>query len=131
MGKYQNDDMLDAALDYIKNNATKLTVCSSQPTNYNEAVNAPASSGYALADVVVDSTDFTHAAGDTSGRKTTVAQQSDILIDVTGTAQHIALVGTIASVNTLLYVTTCTSQSLTAANNVTVPAWDIELRDAA
>jgi hypothetical protein len=29
----------------------------------------------------------------------------------------------------LLYVTTCTSQALTAGNTVTVPAWDIEIAD--
>jgi hypothetical protein len=30
----------------------------------------------------------------------------------------------------LLYVTTCTSQSLTSGGTVTVPAWDIEIADA-
>lgn len=122
MAKWQNDLMLDAALDYIKNNATVLTVCSAQPTTYAEAT-----STYKLADVTVDSTDFTHANGDTSGRKTTVAAQSAVPIDTTGTATHIAL----CSGTVLLYVTTCTSQALTSGGTVDVPAWDIELADAA
>lgn len=131
MSKWQNDDILDEALNYIVNNANKMTVCSAQPTTYGEAVNEAASSGYMLADVVISSADFTGPAnGDTSGRKITVNQQSSILIDDTGSATHVALVDT-GSSGTLLYVTTCTSQSLTSGNNVTIPAWDIELYDAA
>jgi hypothetical protein len=131
MAKWQNDTILDQALNYIKSNANKLTVCSAQPTTYAEAVNVAASSGYMLADIVISSADFTGPAnGDTSGRKVTVNQQADVLIDATGSATHIALVDT-GSSGTLLYVTTCTSQSLTQGNNVTIPAWDVELYDAA
>jgi hypothetical protein len=122
MGKWQNDLMLDAALDYLKNNAVLLTVCSTQPTTYAEA-----SATYKLADVTIDSADFTHSGGVINGRRTTIAQQADILIDATGDAQHIALCSGAA----LLYVVTCATQSLTSGNYVTVPAWDVELRDAA
>jgi hypothetical protein len=114
--------MLDAALDYV-GAATLLTVCSAQPTTYAEA-----SSTYKLADVVVDSGDFSKANGDSSGRKLTVAQQASVPIDSTGTATHVALA--ISGSSTLLYVTTCTSQSLTSDGTVTVPAWDIEIADA-
>jgi hypothetical protein len=52
-----------------------------------------------------------------------------VLIDTSGTATHVALlfVGSV----TLLYVTTCTSQALTAngSNTVNFPAWDIEIAD--
>lgn len=120
MGKWQNDLVLDAMLDYLKNNATLLTVCSTQPTTYTEA-----SSTYKLADVAIDSTDFSHANGDTNGRKTTIAQQATITVDSNGTAQHIAL----CTGSALLYVTTCNSQVLTAGNTVTVPAWDVEVAD--
>jgi hypothetical protein len=122
MPKWQNDLMLDAALDYT-GAATLLTVCSAQPTTYAEA-----SSTYKLADVVVDSGDFSKANGDSSGRKLTVAQQASVPIDSTGTATHVALA--ISGSSTLLYVTTCTSQSLTSGGTVTVPAWDIEIADA-
>jgi hypothetical protein len=50
-----------------------------------------------------------------------------VLIDTSGTAAYIALVdGT-----RLLYVTTCTSQVLTAngSNTVNFPAWDVEIAD--
>lgn len=132
MAKWQNDTMLDQALNWIKNNADKITICNAQPTTYAEATDIPASSGYRMVDGSINSADFTGpAAGDTSGRKVTVNQQSSLSIDVTDTATHIALVGTIASVNTLMYVTTCTAQALTLGNKVTIPAWDIEIRDAA
>jgi hypothetical protein len=120
MGKIVHDDVLDGALNIIKNNATLMTVCSAQPATRAEAV-----STYALADVAVSSSDFTLANGDASGRKCTVAQKTGVTVDGSGTATHIALVdGT-----RLLYVTTCTSQVLTAGNTVNVPAWDIEIAD--
>lgn len=124
MAKIVHDDVLDGALNVIKNNATRQTVCSAQPTTFAEG-----NATYALADVTMASGDFTIANGDTSGRKVTVAAKSGVLIDVTGTATHIALLDVTNS--KLLYVTTCTSQALTAngSNTVNVPAWDIELAD--
>lgn len=118
MAKAAPDAMLDASLDYVAA-STVLLVCSSEPADRAAALAA------ALADVTVDSGDFTKADGDTSGRKVTVAQQSNVPIDTSGTATHIALIdGTV-----LRYVTTCTSQALTAGGTVTVPAWDIEIAD--
>ena len=124
MAKFTPDAILDKMADYIIANATRLVVCSTQPTTYTEA-----NATYALADVTIDSSDFTKANGDTSGRKVTVAAQSGVLIDTSGTAQHIALLNVAGS--ELLYVTTCTSQVLTAngTNTVNVPAWDIEVAD--
>lgn len=121
MAKAANDSVMDAALDKVAT-STILTVCSAQPTTRTEAVTT-----YALADVVIDGADFTKANGDTSGRKTTVAQQSSITIDTSGTANHVA----ICDATDLLYVTTCTSQALTAGGTVTVGAWDIEIADPA
>ena len=122
MAKFANDDVLDGLLNVVVDNSSKLVVCSSQPTNYTEATTT-----YALAEVSVDSGDFTIANGDSSGRKVTIAQQDDLSIDVSGTAEHIALVDDTNS--ELLFVTTCTSQALTSANTVTVPAWKIEVSD--
>lgn len=119
MAKWINDSVLDAALDLIAT-GTILTVCSAQPTNRTEAVTT-----YKLADVVIDSGDFSKANGDTNGRKVTVAQQADIPVDTNGTATHIA----ICDGTNLLLVTTCTSQVLTAGNTVTVPAFDDEIAD--
>ena len=125
MAKAAPDILMDGALDVIAT-ATKQIACSAQPTTYAEA-----NATYALADIVIDGADFTKANGDTSGRKVTVAAQSGVLIDTSGTANHIALVRTADS--TLIYVTTCTSLALTAngSNTVNFPAWDIEIADPA
>ena len=125
MAKAAPDIVMDGALDIIAT-ATKQIACSAQPTTYTEA-----NATYALADVVIDSGDFTKANGDTSGRKVTVAAQTGVLIDTSGTATHIALVRTADS--TLIYVTTCTSLALTAngSNTVNFPAWDVEIADPA
>lgn len=122
MAKWQNDSVLDAALDYVKNNVTQECVCNAQPTTYAEAT-----STYKLAlKTGLTSGSFTGPAnGDTSGRKLTVNQQASITVDTGGTATHIAL----CSGSVLILVTTCTSQVLTGGNTVTVPAWDIELSD--
>jgi len=122
MGKSIHDNVLDAALNYIKNNATELTVCSTEPTTYAEAHTT-----YKLADVTIDSDDFTGPAnGDSSGRKITVNEQADIDVDTTGDAEHVALTN---GSDTLILVTTCTLQGLTQGNTVTVPAFDDEIAD--
>lgn len=120
MGKSVHDDVLDGAWDVL-DQSNLMIVCSSQPTTRTEAVVT-----FALADVAMTiNTDYTKANGDTSGRKVTVAAKSSVTVDSSGTATHVALVdGT-----RLLYVTTCTSQALTAGNTVNIPAWDAEILD--
>lgn len=71
--------------------------------------------------------DFVKANGDVSGRKITVGSQADFAIHTSGNATHVALVDDTAKV--LLLVTTCTTQTLTAGNTVTTPAFDDEIAD--
>ena len=124
MAKWANDKVMDAALDYIAT-ADRLFVCKDQPSDY-----ADAASTEDLATVTLTAGDgkgdYT-IADDTSGRKVTIAEQATITVDHTGTATHIAL--GIAGSSTLVYVTTCTSQALTAGNTVTVPAWKVGIAD--
>ena len=128
MAKWANDDVMDAALDKVATGITQ-TACNAQPTTYAQATNDPGSSGYALADITLTAGDgngdYTIAAGDTNGRKVTIAAQTGVTIDYTGTATHVA----ICDGTSLLYVTTCDSQALTATNTVTFPTWDIEIGD--
>lgn len=124
MAKFASDTVMDAALGVV-DNATRLVVTSAQPANFAGIA------AVALADVALTAGagngDYTLANGDTSGRKLTVAAQSAVPIDSSGTATHVCL----DDGTTLLYVTTCTSQALTAAGTVDVPAWDIEIADPA
>jgi hypothetical protein len=122
MAKAVADRVLDAALNDIKNNCTRMTLCNAQPTTYTEA-----NATFALADVTMASGDFTIANGDTNGRKVTVAAKSGVTVDVTGTGNHVALLDVTGSA--LLYVTTCSSQAVTAAGTASFGAWDIEIAD--
>ena len=119
MSKFTADSVLDAALDKIAT-ATILTVCSTQPTNRTEAT-----ATFKLADVAMDSGDYSKANGDVSGRKLIVAAQNAVPVDSSGSAQHIAL----CDGTELLHVTTCAAQTLTAGNTVNVPAFDVEFLD--
>jgi hypothetical protein len=112
-----------AKIVHVLDQSDIMTACSSQPTTRTEAVTT-----FKLADVAMTpNTDYTKANGDTSGRKVTMAAKSSVLIDTSGTATHIAL----CDATRLLYVTTCTSQALTAngSNTVNFPVWDVEIAD--
>lgn len=122
MGKKVHDDVLDGALNILKNNATRLTITSAEPADFTEA-----DSTLKLADVTIDSSDFTNSNGDTNGRKTRIAAQASIPIDASGNATHVCLLDVDDS--KLLYVTTCTTQALTSGGTVNTPAWDIEIAD--
>jgi hypothetical protein len=115
MAKSSHSDVLDGLGDVIQANCNLMVACSAEPTTRTEAVTT-----YALADVAMSSGDFTNAA-DGGGRKLTVSAKSSVPIDATGDATHIALVDS----TRLLYVTTCTQQTLTSGGTVDFPSFDI------
>ena len=119
MAKSVHNDVLDAALNEIAT-ANLMTACNAQPTTRTEAVTT-----FALADVAMTAGDYTNADGDVSGRKVTIGQKTGVTVDTTGTANHVALV----DATVLLYVTTATSQALTATNTMTFNSWKIEIAD--
>lgn len=122
MAKTVHDDVLDGALNIIKNNATRMVACNAQPTTYTEG-----NATYALADVTVASGDFTIANGTTSGRKATVAAKTGVTVDTSGTVTHICLLDVTNS--KLLYVTTTTSQAVVNPGTVDIGSWAIEIAD--
>jgi len=125
MGKAAPDAVLDKILTEICT-ATRLCVCAGQPTTYAEAITT-----FKLADVDLTAGDgngdYVIGNGDTNGRKVRVGAQAATPIDTTGDADHVALVR--VSDTTLIFVTTCTLQTLTALGTVDVPVWDIEVAD--
>ena len=126
MAKLVHDNVLDAALQYLETNVDFISVCEGAPTTYEHAhSNKGTATGKVLAHSITPT--FTGPADHTSGRKTTVDEEATITVDISGTADHVALVFTGSTL--LLYVTTCTSQGLTAANTVTIPAWIISIAD--
>lgn len=120
MGKAAPNNTIDSELSYIAGSDT-LYVCSAEPANFAGIA------AVALADVAVDSGDFAIADHTGGGRQVTVAAQSGVPVDVSGNATHVVLAN--AAGSTLRYVTTCTSQALTAGNTVNVPSWVISVGD--
>ncbi len=127
MAKFLDDSALDALLAVLET-ADQVVICAGQPVSYAEATTDLGSgSGKALGEAAITSGDWTKADGDTSGRKTTFAQQTGVTIDVTGTADHLAFVDDGGS--TLLFVTTLTSQALTAGGTATINSFKVEVGD--
>lgn len=124
MAKSIHDDVLDAALNLIKNNATRMVACSAQPTTFAEA-----NATYALADVTMAAGDYTVGNGDTSGRKITVAAKTGIPVDATGTVTHVAHLDVANS--KLLFVTTTPSQAVGAGGTLDIGSHKYEIADPA
>jgi hypothetical protein len=118
MAKFTADVVLDTPLDKIAT-ATRLSVCTGQPTNLSELA------AMTLASVVVASGEFTKANGDVSGRKTSTPIKTNVPITASGDATHLVL----DDATDLLHGTTCALQALTINGTVTIPSWNIEFRD--
>lgn len=118
MGKVVHNDVLDALFTEFQT-ANGLTLNTSEPASRSAAV----------ADNLLNSIatpSYTGPAdGDTSGRKITVNALSGLTAGSTGTATHIALV----DASNVLYVTTCSSTSITSGNTVDIGSWDVEVAD--
>lgn len=121
MAKFLDDSLYDAALNVVKNGATEIYLCTSQPANRAAAIAAAVASKTGLT-----SGSYTGpAAGDVSGRKLTKTAENGITSTASGSATHIAL----CSGSLLLAVTTCTAQSVTSGNTVNIAAYDVEFLD--
>lgn len=118
------DRVLDLGLNILATEATRLDICSSEPTTYLAATDT-ASLG--------NKTSLTigaPAARTPSGRKVTVALISDGNVTGTGTASHFAITDPI---NSRLLATGVlnASQAVTTGNNFSTPAFDIGIPGAA
>ena len=132
MAKKVDDTVLDAALNIVKNNTTRFVVCDSEPaliTNVAAALICEATGITAAADFTAPPNPSNPSDG-TSGRKLTVGaaagKTTGTNAGATRNATHVALCN---GTTTLLYVTTCTSQSVSAGATVTIPQWTIQIND--
>jgi hypothetical protein len=128
--KFANDSFMNAALDWVEANGKKMYVCttaisSASVPSYTKITTTANLTG---AITMSASASYTQAAGDSSGRKTTVSQKASVTVTGSGTAARVCLVDSSGS-GTVAYITTCTSQALTSGNTVTIPTWDIEVAD--
>lgn len=122
MGKRVHSDVLDGALGIVRGSATKMVACSGEPGSFSAA-----DGSLKLAEVAMGASDFTLGDGASSGRRATVAQKSGVAVAATGTANHVALLDAVNS--RVLYVTTCTPQSLTQGQEITFGSWAVEIND--
>jgi hypothetical protein len=121
MAKFASSDFIDGAFNVIKNSADIITytLCSTQPTTRTEAVTT-----FMLASTALNkSTEITLANGDVSGRKMTISAKTGIAVTNSGTAQHVA----ICDATRLLFVTTTTSQAVSAGGTVDIGSWKDEI----
>jgi hypothetical protein len=114
MARFAPNSFYSGAFGTIENNANRrIVVMDSEQSTYANVA-------------TLDDDDLTEGAGTVSGRRLIVAQFSDIEIDASGDATHVAIVDDDADV--VLYITTCTTQTLTDGGTVTIPTWSIEIR---
>jgi len=120
MGKAIPDAILDSFLANFSA-GTRISLLTGEPANF------AAIAGLSLANDPLVAGDFVVSNGAVSGRRVTIAQQSDLLINSTGTATHVA----IDDGTNLLAVTTTAAEPLTAngANTISILPFDIEVRD--
>ncbi len=117
MAKYVNTICIDETFNKIAT-ATTETVCSQEPSTFSDIAT------YKLAATSLSSSDFSISAI-SGGRKVTIAAKNNINIDTSGTATYIVL----DDGTNILVKTTCNSQSLTAGNTASIPAWDYTIDD--
>lgn len=120
------DAAIDGGLDYFDdaaNNVTRVDVCTTEPTTHTEATVT-----YSVGNYTIDNTDFTKAAGDTSGRKVTLSQQTGNNGTGTGAANFVAFTKTTGSV--FVGVIDGDGDTVNSGSAFTINAVDIwEIRD--
>lgn len=126
MAKSVHNDVLDAALNHVKNNATRLVICSDHPTTFTEAMTT-----YNLATKTISSSDFGNPAdndGGGGGRMLQVNAANSLTVDADGSGTYFALVD--FDDEKVLYVTEADSpQNLYDGNTANVAAWNIRIQD--
>lgn len=116
-----SDNAQDAALDYVRTNAARMDICSSEPTTYAEAT-----STYTLGNTTTVSVGVNgDAAG--GGRQADTAAISDGTVTGTGTAAFFALTD---GVGELLYTAALSAtQAVTSGNTWTLTSHTITIAD--
>src|SRR3989304_6046339 len=105
MAKFSHTDNQDAHLNNIKNNATRLSVCSAEPTTYSLATTA---GNVMLAIATITSGNFTGPSTSATVRRLVSSANSGITVGNSGDATYVALSDSVNS--KVLYYTTCTTQ---------------------
>jgi hypothetical protein len=125
MGKAMTNAMIEGGLTK-RGTCTRLTALTAQPASITDITNTPSDGtpGYKLASTTLTGGDFTIADGDTSGRKSTLAQKSGVNVVDGGDITHIAI-----DDGTDWQVTTCASLTVENGNTITIGSHKQEIPD--
>lgn len=119
MAKVLPDVFLDGGLT-LDTTLNQVHVCAGQPTSYADVVSKSLASG-SLGTVTL-------SAGTPDGRQSNLPAVNNMLINASGTADHVAYRDT---TNSRYYVTTCTSTVLTANGSNTISVGAVTRRSGA
>lgn len=123
MAKKVEDIVLDQALNYIKNNGTRIDLNSAEPADYTAATSTLTLGN----DATLTSGSYTGpVAGDTNGRKLTINAVTGISTSA-GTCTHVAISDVTGTA--LLLATTTGGESLAGGGTADVAAFDYEIAD--
>lgn len=129
MTHFVSDTVYDVALNYIKNNATKVVLCEGAPTTYSDAnTDNGTGTGTKIAEITVDSDDFT-LANHTSGRKVTCVELV-VTVTAAGDADHVAWLDVTNTTILRVAPLSATVPSLISDDSVTIPANFYTILDA-
>ena len=121
-----SDTVLDGGLNVIADNATRVDICTTEPTTYAEATSTYTVANYTLT-AGAGNGDWTLANGDTSGRKLTLGAQSGNNGTATGAANFLAFTN---GTNTLYGVIDGDGDTVNSGSPVNISAVDVwEVRD--
>lgn len=130
MPHFSNDILLDQALNYFKNNCTKMVLTQGEPTSFaNADTNNGTGSGQKISQVNMSGLDFTVGDGDTSGRKITSLAKSSQPVVAAGDASYVAYLDGGNSAILHYYPIQTVRSGLITDDTVNFPAHDLEFRD--
>lgn len=122
---YLNDYVLDAALAKLDTEATRLDICSAEPTTYSQAT----TSGNLSLGNKTGITVGAPADRTPNGRRVTIAAITDGSVSANGTATHWALTDP-ANSRLLAAGALSASQVVSSGNTFTLAAFDVGIPDA-
>lgn len=117
------DRVLDLGLNVLSTEATRLDICSSEPTDFTEATTTNSLGNKTNLSV------GNPEARTPDGRKVVVAQITDGVVDGTGTATHYAITDTVNN-RLLATASLASSQPVTDGNTFTLASFDIGIPGA-
>ena len=124
MGMYASSHFYETGFNTIKTNAKLVVITNGQSTTMAKATSSDTNLAWSTA---CASTDFVVSAN-TSGYILKISTNADLIsastLESTGVASHICVGTTLV----LYYVTTCTTKALGTGDTVTMPTWNIWIK---